>query len=484
MKAGYLLPFALVPALASCGGRAGLPNVVLINMDDMGYGDLGITGAQGYQTPNIDRLSMEGMRFTQFYAPSAVSSASRAGLLTGCYPNRISIYGALRPNAGIGIDSSEVLIPHILRKKGYATAIVGKWHVGSEREFLPLQRGFDEFYGLPYSNDMWPWGLTVKPGEVPTERVTKHPDLPLYRGNEVEKYIQTMDDQDLLTENYTSYAVDFIKRNRHRPFFLYFAHSMVHVPLPVSDKFRGKSELGIYGDAMMEVDWSVGEVLAALKDAGLEKNTLVIFTSDNGPWMNFGDHAGGADGLRDGKFSTYEGGIRVPCIMKWPGHIPEGVICNRMADAIDILPTLAEIVGGELPEHKIDGVSILPLMEGDNSYHAHDYLYYYIHNNRLNAVRNDRFKLVEPHKHATYDGVIPHNDGTGAKTAHVEETEWALYDLRRDPGERYNVIELYPEVVEQLKAALQSMREEVGDSNMGVEGREVRPAGRVSDSRD
>ena len=322
-----LISMALSPLVAMGGEKVykpsiKRPNIILINMDDMGYGDLTVTGAQGYSTPNIDRLSFEGVRFTQFYSPSSVSSASRAGLMTGCYPNRISIYGAIKPETGIGVHPDEIFISQIVKKVGYRTAIVGKWHLGSEFEYLPLQRGFDEYFGLPYSNDMWPYGYLVRPGEVPTERVMKRPELPLYNGNEIEKYIKTMDDQNSLTELYTKYAVDFIHRQRKKPFFLYFAHTMVHVPLPVSDKFRGKSEQGLFGDAMMEVDWSVGEVLKAVREAGLEENTLVIFTSDNGAWINFGMRAGSTGGLRDAKHVTYEGGQRVPCIMKWPAQIP------------------------------------------------------------------------------------------------------------------------------------------------------------------
>ena len=478
-----LISMALSPLVAMGGEKVykpsiKRPNIILINMDDMGYGDLTVTGAQGYSTPNIDRLSFEGVRFTQFYSPSSVSSASRAGLMTGCYPNRISIYGAIKPETGIGVHPDEIFISQIVKKVGYRTAIVGKWHLGSEFEYLPLQRGFDEYFGLPYSNDMWPYGYFVRPGEVPTERVMKRPELPLYNGNEIEKYIKTMDDQNSLTELYTKYAVDFIHRQRKKPFFLYFAHTMVHVPLPVSDKFRGKSEQGLFGDAMMEVDWSVGEVLKAVREAGLEENTLVIFTSDNGAWINFGMRAGSTGGLRDAKHVTYEGGQRVPCIMKWPAQIPAGWICNQLTSGIDILPTITAIVDGQLPERKIDGVNILPLMQGDKSFKPHDYFYYYDQKNQLDAVRDERFKLVEPHLYITYDGTLPHDDGTpGPRTKAY--TDWALYDLRRDPGERYDVKSLYPKEVERLKQALEVMRKQCGDSNMHRKGKEVRPAGKI-----
>ena len=454
------------------------PNIVLINLDDMGYGDLSITGAQGYQTPNIDGMAMEGVMFTQFYAPSSVSSASRAGLLTGCYPSRISINGALKPLTGIGVNPEEKFMPEILREAGYATGMVGKWHVGDEKEFLPLQNGFDEWLGLPYSNDMWPYGYKYTFGEVPAERVWNRPDLPLYDGNDVVRYIMSMDDQSELTTLYTDRAVDFIRRNSHRPFFLYFAHTMVHVPLPVAERFRGKSEQGLYGDAMLEVDWSVGEVLKALRDNGVEDNTLVIFTSDNGAWMNFGAHAGSNGGLREAKHSSFDGGQRVPCIMKWPARMPKGKIVNRMAGQIDLLPTFAALSGGSLPEKPIDGVDILPLMLGDNAFHAHDYMYYYVLNSRLNGVRDDRFKLVEPHKYASHEGTLPHDDGTPGNRI-TNHTDWALYDLRRDPGERYNVLEMYPEDAARLRAALDDMRARCGDSNMKVKGAEVRPHGYI-----
>jgi len=453
------------------------PDIVLINLDDLGTGDISVEGAQGYLTPNIDRLASEGTRFTQFYAASSVSSASRAGLMTGCYPSRISINGALKPLSGIGVSRDERFVSEILHDAGYATAIVGKWHIGDEREFLPLQRGFDEWLGLPYSNDMWPYGYAYTFGETPAERVWDRPDLPLYDGNEVVRHIGSMDEQGELTTLYTERAVDFIRRNAgRRPYFLYFAHTMVHVPLPVAERFRGKSEQGLFGDAMMEVDWSVGEVLRAIRESGREDSTLVIFTSDNGAWMNFGAHAGSNGGLREAKHSSFEGGQRVPCIMRWPARIPAGRIINRMASQIDFLPTFAALAGGRLPDKPIDGVDISRLIGGDNSCRPHEYLYYYVLNRRLNAVRDDRFKLVVPHKYSSHEGALPHDDGTPGRRVKRTAVR-ALYDLRRDPGERYNVIEMYPEVARRLGAAIDSMRVRCGDSNTGVRGREVRPHG-------
>lgn len=304
-----------------------LPNIVLIFIDDMGYGDVGCFGATQYNTPNIDKLASTGMRFTNFYVAQAVSSASRAGLMTGCYSNRVGISGALGPNSSIGINADEELIPELLSPRGYRNAIVGKWHLGDHHQFLPLQNGFQEYFGLPYSNDMWPVnydGSQVTPENH--QRPGNYPVLPLIRGNEKIREIITLEDQAKLTTLYTEYAIDFINRNKKNPFFLYLAHSMTHVPLAVSDKFKGKSKQGLFGDVVMEIDWSVGEIMKALQKNGLTENTLVIFTSDNGPWLNFGNHAGSAGGLREGKGCSWEGGQRVPCIMSWPAKIPLGAI--------------------------------------------------------------------------------------------------------------------------------------------------------------
>ncbi len=308
------------------------PNIILILMDDMGYGDIGRTSANQYETPNLNRFASQGMQFTWYYCPQAVSSASRAGLLTGCYPNRIGISGALMPWAQTGINPDETTIAEMLKTKGYHTGIIGKWHLGHHREFLPLQHGFDEYYGLPYSNDMWPFdydGVPIRLRDTTSSRM-KYPMLPLIEGNEKVGEVNTFADQDKLTTEYTERAVQFIENHRKEHFFLYLPHSMVHVPLGVSDKFRGKSKQGLFGDVMMEVDWSIGEIMKALKRNGLEKNTLVIFTSDNGPWLNFGNHAGTTGGLREGKGTSWEGGQRVPCIMRWPGVIPQGEICSQL----------------------------------------------------------------------------------------------------------------------------------------------------------
>ncbi|MDR2147336.1 MAG: sulfatase-like hydrolase/transferase, partial [Tannerella sp.] len=287
---------------------AATPNIVIILLDDMGYGDLTITGAKGYATPNIDRLALEGLLCTQSYVAQAVSSASRAGLLTGCYPNRIGFQGALRPTAKTGISDSEMTVAELLKQKDYACGIFGKWHLGCLPEFLPLQHGFDEYLGLPYSNDMSPlWydGTFLTPENSKRPKAS-FPPLPLIDGNKTVKELRTLDDLSQLTTLYTERAVSFIRKNRDRPFFLYLPHTMPHTPLAVSSKFQGKSRQGMYGDVLMELDWSVGQIMETLKELKLDENTLVIFTSDNGPWLNFGDYAGSTGGLREGKGTTWE----------------------------------------------------------------------------------------------------------------------------------------------------------------------------------
>ena len=469
-----LLTFAGIPA-AQCADahpkrhRQQPPNIVLIHLDDMGYGDLTATGATGYRTPNIDRLCAEGMRFTNYYSAQAVSSASRAGLLTGCYPNRIGFAGALGPKSKIGLNPDEETMAENLKKAGYATAIVGKWHVGCRPGLMPLDHGFDEYFGLPYSNDMWPHH----------PQTSAYPPLPLYEGREVVNPSVSAADQAQLTTWYTEHAVDFITRRSEGPFFLYLAHSMPHVPLFVSDKFKGKSEQGLYGDVMMEIDWSVGEIFKALCELGLEDNTLVILTSDNGPWTNYGNHAGSAGGLREAKATTFDGGNRVPCIMYWKGKTLPGTTCNKLASNIDLLPTFAEITQAPLPPRKIDGVSILPLIEGKKDANPRESFVYYYRKNDLEAVTDGMFKLVFPHKYVTYGAYEPGNDGQPGKLTNLEIMKPEMYDLRRDPGERYNVITQYPEEAAKLMKIADQKRHELGDDLTRMKGTERREPGLV-----
>lgn len=473
------LLFAFSTSGFATSGKNNLPNIVLIFADDMGYGDLSCFGASQYKTPNLDHMANQGMRFTNFYVSHAVCSASRAALLTGCYANRVGIHGALNPKATTGLNPEEETIAEILKKQGYKTAAVGKWHLGHHQEFLPLQQGFDEYLGLPYSNDMWPVYYDGTRNIPPSyERKLGFPELPLIKNNEKIRELKNMKDQDELTTLYTETAVDFIGRNKDNPFFLYLAHSMPHVPLAVSDKFKGKSEQGLYGDVMMEIDWSVGEIVKAIEENGLADNTLIIFTSDNGPWLNFGNHAGSSGGLREGKGTSFEGGQRVPSVMKWPGVIPEGIVCNKMAATIDILPTLVAITGAPLPEKKIDGVNILSLMKKEPNANPRKILYYYYGNNQLEAVRKDNWKMVFPHNHRSYLGVVPGIDGFPGETNKVT-SGLELYDLRRDPGERYNVIKQYPEMVIELQNIAEEAREDLGDSLNGQLGKNRREPGKI-----
>ena len=458
-----------------------LPNIVLILADDMGYGDLNCYGATRYSTPNLDRLAAGGVRFTNFYVSQAVCSASRAALLTGCYANRVGIGGALFPGSKIGLNPQEETIAKVLRNKNYKSGIFGKWHLGYQRQFLPLQQGFDEYLGLPYSNDMWKYnldGTAVTPEQ--NKNKAGYPPLPLIDGNEMVTEIKTMDDQSSLTTRYTERAISFIDKHKNEPFFLYLPQSMPHVPIAASAKFKGKSEQGTYGDVVMEIDWSVGQILAALEKNGLTENTLVIYTSDNGPWLNYGNHAGSAGALREGKGTSWEGGQRVPCIMKWPGHIPEGIVCNKMAATIDILPTLAGIAGAPLPKLKIDGVNILSLMKGDQNANPREIFLYYYNSNCLEGVRKNQWKLVFPHQSQTYEGYLPGNDGIAGKTGTIR-VESALFDLRRDPGERYDVKEMYPEVVAELSKIAENARADLGDGILNIKGANVREPGRVAE---
>ncbi len=464
---------------SSCKKRAAPeerpPNIVLIFMDDLGYTDVGCFGAQGYETPNIDRMAEEGMRFTSFYVAQAVCSASRAALLTGCYPNRVGIFGAYDHGATVGINAEEETMAEILKKREYATGIFGKWHLGHHRQFLPLQHGFDEYLGLPYSNDMWPMEYDGQPLPEGHSK-NRYPILPLIEGNEKVAEIRTLEDQDTLTTRYTERAVRFIEKNKERPFFLYVPHTMVHTPLGVSDKFRRKSEKGKFGDVMMEVDWSVGEILKALEKHGLKDNTLVVFTSDNGPWLNFGDHAGSAGPLREGKGTSFEGGVRVPCIMRWPVKIPANTVCRMFATTMDLLPTFAAIAGAPLPGHKIDGVNILPLLQGDFDSNPRDHFFYY-YGKQLQAVRQGRWKLHFPHEYRSYEGVDPGKDGLPGPYS-KGEIGFELYDLENDIGEKHDVAEKYPEVVERLKALGEISRKDLGDGELLGEG--VRSVGQIT----
>lgn len=454
------------------------PNIVVIFIDDLGYADIGPFGAEGYETPHLDRMADEGRIFTDFHSATAVCSASRAALLTGCYPERVSILGALSPRSRNGINSDETTLAELCKSRGYATAIFGKWHLGHHRPFLPLQHGFDEYFGLPYSNDMWPFHPDIiRGGPKLAARKRDMPPLPLIEGNEVVDAEVTSDDQSQLTTQYTERAVDFIERNKDRPFFLYVPHSMVHVPLHVSEKFRDKSRAGLFGDVMMEVDWSVGEILSAIERNDIDQHTLVVFASDNGPWLSYGEHAGSAGPLREGKGTMFEGGYRVPCVMRWPGRIPAGTKCDKLAITMDLFPTVAKLIGAELPaDRKIDGKDILPLIVADeNAESPHDAFYCY-YNRQLQAIRNERWKLVLPHTYRSLSGRPGGRDGMPQPYDQVT-TALALYDLDKDVGETTDVAPDHPEIVARLKRYTDEARRALGDELTGVKGSEVRPPG-------
>ncbi len=461
---------AVLLAAAHVFADARPPNVVIIFTDDQGYADVGVFGAKGFQTPNLDRMAREGRRFTDWHAAQPVCSASRVALLTGCYPNRLGINGALPPGSKVGLSDHEVTLAQLAKSRGYATAIFGKWHLGDRPQFLPTRHGFDEYFGLPYSNDMWP-----------LHPESKFPPLPLYDGEKQIKIGLTHEDQEQLTTQYAEHAVSFIERNKGHPFFLYVTPNMPHVPLHVSDKFRGKSELGLYGDVIMEIDWAVGEILGALKRNGLDENTLVIFTSDNGPWLSYGNHAGSASPLREGKGTTFDGGHREPFIARWPGKIPANTVCDEVAMTIDVFPTVARLIGAELPAQRIDGLDIWPLFTGaPGAKNPHDAYFFYYDTNALQAVRSGDWKLFFPHKSRTMQGQTPGKDGIPGQYR-MQEIGRELYHLSNDVSETQDVAGEHPEVVKRLEALAETAREDLGDALTKRPGNGRREPGRAAD---
>ena len=403
--------------MAIGGSRKELPNVVIILADDQAYGDLGCYGSPDIRTPRIDALAGEGMRMTHFYA-APVCGPSRAALMTGCYPPRVGMNTNLGPRSTLALDPNETTLASLVKPLGYATMCIGKWHLGSRPPYLPQRYGFDHFFGTPYSHDMWPFHPMMPPRAKEGPRMTaareraaytgyagkgkylnaenQFPDLPLYRDNEI---VELNPDISKLTTTYTDLALKFIRTNQHRPFLLYFAHNKPHVPHFPGERFRGKSKRGLYGDVIEEIDWSTGELLDTLKETGLERNTLVIYTSDNGPWLEYGVDGGSAGPLRDGKGTTWEGGLREPGIFRWTGTIPAGQISSEVGATMDILPTIAEISGGRLPSHTIDGRSLMPLLHGTPRAQSPHSEFYYFHTNAfgqppdLQGVRKGLWKL-------------------------------------------------------------------------------------------
>jgi arylsulfatase A-like enzyme len=452
MKAFLLLLAAL---LAPDLSIARPPNVVVIFIDDMGYGDIGPFGATKQRTPHLDRMAKEGMKLTSFYA-TPVCSVSRAQMMTGCYGARVSVPGVYFPGQSVGLNPTEVTVAERLKENGYATQMVGKWHLGDQPEFLPTRQGFDHYLGIPYSNDM-----------LKKSAETKVPVVPLLRD---EKVVELMDGegQRRLVELYTKEAIDFISRNKDKPFYLYYAHNAVHTPIYPGAAFAGKSQNGRFGDWVEEVDWSVGQVLDTLRAQGLDKDTIVVFTSDNGPWLTKGTDGGSAGPLRGGKGSTWEGGVRVPTLAWWPGRIPAGSVNDAVAATIDLLPTFVALAGGTVPATPvIDGRDITPILLGQSKEPPRE-AHYYFSGYELQAVRQGRWKLA----------LVPQPEGMG-KQADKTPSGLRLYDLDADIGERTDVAAKHPEVVAKLKALADKTAAEIGGKAPAAR----RPAGEVKGAK-
>ena len=455
------------------------PNVVIVFTDDQGYQDLSCFGSPNIYTPHLDQIAADGLRLTNFYAAQAVCSASRAALLTGCYPNRIGIKGALFPKSKIGINPMETTLAEMLQEQGYKTGIFGKWHLGHLPKFLPNNHGFDEFMGIPYSNDMWPVDYEGNQVDKNHPKAKRYPQLPFFKNFDVVKEIKTLEDQAQLTTELTEAAVDFIERNKDTPFFLYVPHPMPHTPIAVSDKFKGKSDQGRYGDVIMEIDWSVGQIMNKLKEHQLDKNTIFIFTSDNGPWLNFGNHAGSASPLREGKGTAWEGGQREPCVVSYPNGIEGGRVIDTPMMTIDLLPTIAEITGAKLPELKIDGKSVWDIWTGKSNKSPHDAYFFYYKSNELHGVRYNDWKLYFPHTYRSLNGREGGKDGYPVNYDMNEIDEIELYDLKNDISESKNVADQHPKIVLEIKSLADEMRKKLGDKLLNIKGTENRPAGSV-----
>ncbi len=440
------------------------PNFIIILADNLGYGDLGCFGSTKHRTPNIDRMAEEGMRFTSFYASSGVCTPSRGSLMTGCYPRRVGLHYTdpdgmvLRPISPNGLHPDEITIAEVLKARGYASAIIGKWHLGDQPPFLPTRQGFDYYLGIPYSDDQ-------VEGHMSEGEKMLWPPLPLM---ENERVIEAPIDRNLLTKRYTEKAIKFMTRHRDTPFFIYLPHAMPgSTPVPfASEQFRGKSANGPYGDSVEEIDWSTGQILAALKRLGLNDNTLIIWTSDNGAPRR--DPPQGSNlPLNGWGYTTAEGGQRVPCVARWPGKVPAGKVCDAIATTMDLLPTFARLAGGQAPQDRvIDGKNIWPLLAGQSNESPHEAFYYY-YGPQLQAVRSGRWKVFLPLEQRWVN--------LRGKTG---KSSLALYNLQNDIGETTNVAADHPEVVRRFTVLAEKAREELGDVNRPGKGQ--RPVGRIS----
>ena len=462
------------------GAESRPPNIVIVYTDDQGWADIGVQGGSGFATPNIDRLADEGVRFSNFYVAQPVCSASRTALLTGCYPNRLGIAGALGPRSNHGLNGDETTLAELCRGRGYATAMFGKWHLGHHLPFLPIHHGFDEYYGIPYSNDMWPWHPNYAQFSDPVERRKRgYPDLPLFEGDQIEDASVDADDQRAFTRGFTARAVSFIRAHQDEPFFLYLAHPMPHVPLYVGEENEGRTERGLYGDVIAEIDDSVGALLDTLTECGIDDNTLLIYASDNGPWLSYGDHGGSTGPLREGKGTTFEGGVRVPGLARFPGRIPAGLVCDEPLMTIDILPTVAGLIGAPLPERRIDGRDAWPLFRGDEGARSPQEAYFfYYRTNDLEALRSGKWKLHFPHGYRSMAGRELGAGGSPGNYDYSVKTGLELYDLEADIGESVNLAGEWPQVVDRLVALADGMRAELGDDLTDAVGSGLREPGR------
>jgi len=462
MQKSIILATGLLSAFGSGATAQSKPNIIIVLLDDSGYGDWGCYGNTLNRTPVVDRMAAEGMRFTNYYVSSGVSTPTRSSLMTGCYSQRISMHinanpaplmssgrQVLFPASHKGLNTSEITIAEMLKEQNYATACIGKWHLGDQLPFLPTRRGFDYYYGIPYSNDM---NRDFCP-------------LPLMEQEEV---IVAPVGQDSLTLRYTVKAIEFIQKNKDKPFFLYLAHAMPHNPLAASPAFKGKSQNGIFGDAIEELDWSMGELFALLKKEGIDEKTLVIFTSDNGGVPGFG----GSNGpLRGTKGTTYEGGHRVPCIMRWPGTIPAGKVSDEVVTVMDFFPTVAHYSNGKVPTDRIiDGKNVASILEGRSGAKSQTEVFYYYQRQQLQAVRWGKWKYHLPLE----EKIMNVNS---AQVAPFPQAE--LFDLEKDISESNNLVAHYPEIVAQMEILIRNAREDMGD--WGYEGKNKRPAGVIDE---
>ena len=412
-KNKFTFLFLLIQCFYSFGQK---PNIVYIFADDLGYGDLSCYGAKDINTPNIDQIAKQGIKFTEFYSASSVCSPSRAALLTGRYPQRMGINTVFFSESFTGIPDKEITIPEILKEKGYATGIVGKWHLGHHSKYLPLQHGFDEYFGIPYSNDM--------------ESVV------YMRGNEVESYKVK---QQYITKTYTKEVQKFITKNKDNSFFLYIAHSMPHVPLYASEEFIGTSKRGLYGDVVQELDWSVGQILKSLREHGILENTLIVFSSDNGPWLAMKEDGGSAGDLREGKTFTFDGGMKVPTVAMWKNRIPQGIINTEVASQMDWFPTIANITGSSIPKGLvIDGLDISKVLTDKGNRKNSDLLF--LDGKQLQGYRSGQWKVK-----------LPYKGFRGNKWKQfVKAHDTLLFNLNTDPGEKNNLFEKYPEKAKEI----------------------------------